>query len=135
MKVRLYLRVIILVALATTAVWAGDGIPKAAWRRPLGLPLEKPGVTRIAGNIDDGFWQGAPVGGFGAGTFSRSYRGDFVRWHIKAGVNKYQSIPLNQFSVYEKAEGSPRSLPSPLVVFAVGRGAGLHRKRCNYRTV
>jgi hypothetical protein len=29
------------------------------------------------GLIDDGYWQGAPVGGMGAGTFSRSYRGDF----------------------------------------------------------
>jgi len=35
-------------------------------------------------NIDDGYWQGAPVGGFGAGTFSRSERGHFERWHIKA---------------------------------------------------
>ena len=54
--------------------------------------------------IDDGFWQGAPVGGLGAGTFSRSYRGDFVRWHLKAGIHKYQSIPANQFSVFMKPE-------------------------------
>src|SRR5271166_2586158 len=105
MKVRLYLRVIILVALATTAVWAGDGIPKAAWRRPLGLPLEKPGVTRIAGNIDDGFWQGAPVGGFGSGTFSRTYRGDFARWHMKAGVHKYAPVYANQFAMFQQVEG------------------------------
>jgi len=56
----------------------------------LGLSLSTPGVTRVAGDIDDGYWQGVPVGGFGAGTFSRSYRGDFARWHIKAGVHKYE---------------------------------------------
>ena len=102
---RLYLRVLIFIAFATTAVWAGDAIPKAAWRRPLGLPLEKPGMTRVTGNIDDGFWQGAPVGGFGSGTFSRTYRGDFARWHIKAGVHKYAPVYANQFAMFQQAEG------------------------------
>src|SRR6201996_4800386 len=88
-----------------TAAWGGDTIPKAAWKRPLGLPLGNPGVTRSAGYIDDGYWQGAPVGGFGAGTFSRSYRGDFSRWHIKAAVHKYEPVYANQFAVYEKTEG------------------------------
>jgi non-lysosomal glucosylceramidase len=87
---------------------ASDLIPKAAWRRPLGQPLstalgKKPEIKNM---IDDGYWQGAPVGGFGAGTLSRSYRGDFVRWHIKAGIHKYQSVPANQFSVFMKPEGA-----------------------------
>ncbi len=86
---------------------ASDVIPQAAWRRPIGQPLstalgKKPEIKVM---IDDGYWQGAPVGGFGAGTFSRSYRGDFVRWHMKAGIHKYQSIPANQFSVFVKPEG------------------------------
>jgi non-lysosomal glucosylceramidase len=72
---------------AASGGWA-DGIPKAAWKRPLGLPLDSPGVTRVHGDIDDGYWQGVPVGGLGAGTFSRSYRGDFSRWHIKAAIHK-----------------------------------------------
>jgi non-lysosomal glucosylceramidase len=55
--------------------------------------------------IDDGYWQGAPVGGFGAGTFSRTYRGDFARWHIKGGVHKYQTLWANQFAMYQQAEG------------------------------
>jgi non-lysosomal glucosylceramidase len=62
-------------------------------------------VNRSSGGIDDGYWQGAPVGGFGAGTFSRSYRGDFARWHIKAGVHKYQPVYANQFALFERAEG------------------------------
>jgi non-lysosomal glucosylceramidase len=104
-NIRLNLTKLTLVLLAATAAWAGDAIPKAAWRRPLGLPLVKPGVTRVPGNIDDGFWQGAPVGGFGSGTFSRTYRGDFARWHIKAGVHKYAPIYANQFAMFQQAEG------------------------------
>jgi non-lysosomal glucosylceramidase len=83
----------------------GDEIPKVAWRRPLGLPLENPGVKRGATDIDDGYWQGAPVGGFGSGTFSRTYRGDFARWHIKAGVHKYETVYANEFAMFQQAEG------------------------------
>ena len=48
-----------------------------------------------------------PSGAFGAGTFSRSYRGNFERWHIKAGVHKYQNVPGNQFAVFVQPEGGP----------------------------
>src|SRR5215475_1722384 len=87
---------------------ANDEIPKVAWKRPIGKPLENPGTKKPAldgGHIDDGFWQGAPVGGFGAGTFSRTFRGDFARWHIEAGVHKYQSVPGNQFAMFQQSEG------------------------------
>src|SRR6201989_2647760 len=88
-------------------IWAGDAIPKASWQRAIGEPLANPGTKKpeIQGMIDDGFWQGAPVGGFGAGTFSRTYRGDFARWHLKAGIHKYETVYANQFAVYEKTEG------------------------------
>ena len=95
------------------AVWSGDEISKAAWHRPIGLPLTNAGTkkpTLDRDHIDDGFWQGAPVGGFGAGTFSRTYRGDFARWHIKAGVHKYQTIYANQFSMFQKTEGESESI-------------------------
>jgi len=87
---------------------AGDDIPKAAWKRSIGAPLDHPGTkkpTLDAGHIDDGYWQGAPVGGFGAGTFSRTYRGDFARWHIEGGVHKYQSVSGNQFAMFQQGEG------------------------------
>lgn len=96
---------------------ADDHIPAAAWKRPLGQPLENAGKKKPAldrGHIDDGYWQGAPVGGFGAGTFSRTYRGDFARWHVKAGVHKYAPLLLNQFSVYEKTEGSSDAIATVL---------------------
>ena len=90
--------------------FAGDSIPKAAWKRGIGVPLENAGGRKPAlaasGMIDDGYWQGAPVGGFGSGTFSRTYRGDFSRWHIKSGVHKYQTVWTNQFAMYQKSEGS-----------------------------
>jgi non-lysosomal glucosylceramidase len=95
---------------------ASDVIPKAAWRRPLGQPLstalgKKPEIKNM---FDDGYWQGAPVGGLGAGTLSRSYRGDFVRWHLKAGIHKYQSVPANQFSVFMKPEGEAKGIAEVL---------------------
>ncbi|MFZ0734065.1 MAG: non-lysosomal glucosylceramidase [Candidatus Sulfotelmatobacter sp.] len=108
MKLRSYISLLTLVCLFSATAWAGDAIPKAAWRRPLGLPLAHPGVTRVKGDIDDGYWQGAPVGGFGAGTFSRSYRGDFARWHIKAGVHKYVPVYSNQFAMFQQTEGAPQ---------------------------
>jgi len=39
-----------------------DDIPKAAWKRPIGQPLENAGTKKPAldgGHIDDGYWQGA----------------------------------------------------------------------------
>lgn len=112
MRIKLWygLAILIVTSVLTSAVWAGDAIPKAAWRRPLGLPLSNPGVTRVHGDIDDGFWQGAPVGGFGSGTFSRTYRGDFARWHIKAGVHKYAPIDGNQFAMFQQVEGDAQGV-------------------------
>lgn len=85
---------------------AEDHIPAVAWRIPIGQPPANPGGRKPElSNIDDGFWQGAPVGGFGAGTFSRAYRGNFERWHVKAGVHKYQNVPANQFAVFVQPQG------------------------------
>src|SRR6266480_4952972 len=106
------------VVITTPYSSAGDLIPIAAWKRLLGQPLENPGGRKpalaSAGMIDDGYWQGAPVGGFGAGTFSRTYRGDFARWHIKNGVHKYQTVYGNQFAMYQKAEGAAEGVAQVL---------------------
>jgi non-lysosomal glucosylceramidase len=101
--------------LLTFAAWGGDTIPQAAWKRPLGQPMNHPGVTRVPGDIDDGYWQGVPVGGFGAGTFSRSYRGDFVRWHIKAGVHKYEPVYANQFAMFQQSDGDVHGIAQVLM--------------------
>lgn len=86
---------------------ADDRIPKAAWTHPIGTAPKDPGGRKpeLTTNIDDGYWQGAPVGGFGAGTFSRTLRGNFERWHVKAGTHKYENVPANQFAVFAQTEG------------------------------
>ena len=102
-----------------------DDIPKAAWRRPLGQPVDHPGTKKLtleATHIDDGFWQGAPVGGFGAGTFSRTYRGDFARWHMQAGIHKYQTVDGNQFAMFQKSEGDAEGVARVLANYHPGNG-------------
>src|SRR5258708_40065194 len=111
MSARLLLCGLILLGLLASVprAFAGDTIPKAAWKRGIGQPLENAGGRKPAlaqsGMIDDGYWQGAPVGGFGSGTFSRTYRGDFARWHIKGRVHKYQTFLTNPFSIDQKLAG------------------------------
>ncbi len=111
----------LLVAWASAA-FAGNEIPKAAWSRPIGLPLESPGIAKNGTDIDDGYWQGAPVGGMGAGTFSRTYRGDFARWHIKAGVHKYEPVYVNQFAMYQKSEGDTQGTAQVLMTGHPNKG-------------
>jgi non-lysosomal glucosylceramidase len=108
-KSRQLCRLALFLCFASLIATADDNIPRAAWRIPIGQPPANAGGRKPeldpSGNIDDGYWQGAPVGGFGAGTFSRSYRGHFERWHVKAGVNKYQDVSANQFAVFVQPEG------------------------------
>ena len=114
--------ILLFVLLTTSLLNASDQIPKVAWRIPIGQPVANPGKPEpiASSNIDDGFWQGAPVGGLGAGTFSRSYRGHFERWHVKAGIHKYEDVPANQFAVFVQAEGEqPRAQ-----VLATGKPGG-----------
>jgi len=80
-------------------------IPDVAWSRGIGEPLENPGVTKVKGNLDEGYWQGVPLGGFGSGSIGRTYRGDFARWHLKVGVHKYFSVPSNGFAAFQQPEG------------------------------
>jgi len=77
-------------------------IPAAAWSRGIGVPYEnagKPRVTEVP-LVDDGPWGGVPLGGFGAGSIGRTYRGDFARWHLDIGSHTFESLPANQFSVF-----------------------------------
>jgi len=112
MNIQVFLRLSLIASLFAFAptFTTADNIPKVAWKRPLGAPLDNPGVRKNNSDIDDGYWQGAPVGGFGAGTFSRTYRGDFARWHVKAGVHKYAPVYANQFAMFQQAEGDPTGI-------------------------
>lgn len=78
-----------------------NSIPDYAWTRAIGDPFTTAGHPKTSyAIIDDGPLQGAPLGGIGAGTFSRTYAGDFARWHLNIGQHEYRSIPANMFSVY-----------------------------------
>src|SRR6266436_724478 len=52
--------------------------------------------------------------GFGAGTFARTYAGNFSRWHLKTGVHKYETLYANQFAMYQQTEGSPEGVAQVL---------------------
>jgi non-lysosomal glucosylceramidase len=97
-----------LLSSAALVAIAQSQIPAAAWRIPIGAAVGNPGGHRpeLGGQIiDDGYWQGAPVGGIGAGTFSRTYRGNFERWHMKVGNHKFENVPANQFAVFAQSDG------------------------------
>ncbi len=82
-------------------------IPQEAWKRKIGESLQSPGVVKVIGpegglpNFDDGYFQGMPLGGFGAGTFSQTFRGDFARWHLEIGKHVYKTIFPCQFGIFE----------------------------------
>ncbi|XP_020106842.1 non-lysosomal glucosylceramidase-like [Ananas comosus] len=44
--------------------------------------------------------QGVPLGGIGAGSIGRSYKGDFQRWQLFPGVCEDKPVQANQFSVF-----------------------------------
>lgn len=109
--------VFLLLTFSALSLHAGDTIPRIAWQRGIGEPLANAGTRKpeLDTMIDDGYWQGAPVGGFGAGTFSRTYRGDFARWHLKSGIHKYETVYANQFAIYERTEGASEGIAQALV--------------------
>lgn len=93
---------LIIAPLWSPHVLAADSpIPDYAWTRGIGEPFPGAGKPKTDYPIiDDGAMQGAPLGGLGAGTFSRTLAGDFARWHLNIGAHEYRSIPANMFSVY-----------------------------------
>ena len=106
----------VLLMLTTLSLWAGDSIPKAAWKRPLGQPLTNPGGRKpnLTDMIDDGYWQGAPVGGFGAGTLSRTYRGDFARWQPGPFILSRQLDTWQNVTDAPSRQGNPQRQKHPL---------------------
>jgi non-lysosomal glucosylceramidase len=86
------------------------GIPPMAWSRPIGLPFEEAGHPyEESTKIDDGAWAGLPLGGLGAGSIGRTWRGDFARWHLDVGSHRFESLPANQFSVFVSQNGQSQA--------------------------
>lgn len=82
-------------------------IPNAAWSRPIGLPCPEASVAADVDHslVDDGPFQGVPLGGLGSGSIGRTFRGDFARWHLDIGRHHYETMWANQFSVYVEQHG------------------------------
>ncbi len=82
-------------------------IPAIGFDMGIGVPPAHPGHAKVEDSrlIDDGYFNGAPVGGFGAGTIGRTYRGDFARYHLKIGVHKYETVASNQFALFTESNG------------------------------
>lgn len=49
--------------------------------------------------------QGVPMGGIGAGTIGRGWRGDFRRWQRRPGIYHHGTVWANQFAVYVQRPG------------------------------
>ncbi|MFX1246919.1 MAG: GH116 family glycosyl hydrolase [Promethearchaeota archaeon] len=78
-----------------------SSIPKVAWSRGIGVPHGHVGKPKTSyWIIDDNEWGGVPLGGMGAGSIGRTYRGDFARWHLDIGHHKFETVYANQFSIY-----------------------------------
>jgi non-lysosomal glucosylceramidase len=91
----------------TRSSLTANDIPAAAWKRPIGLPCPDACVASAVDHplIDDGAFQGLPLGGLGSGAIGRSFRGDFSRWHLDIGTHRYETAWANQFSVYVEQGG------------------------------
>ena len=82
-------------------------IPESAWKRKIGEALPSPGVVKVIGsegglpNFDDGYFQGIPLGGFGGGTISQTFRGDFSCWQLETGKHLYETFYTCQFGMFE----------------------------------
>ena len=68
-----------------------DAPADVAWSHPMGDPPNgtPPPRPRVP-CIDDGPAAGAPLGGMGAGSVGRTYRGDFARWHLRVGAHVHR---------------------------------------------
>jgi non-lysosomal glucosylceramidase len=52
-------------------------------------------------------YQGVPLGGIGAGSIGRGWRGDFRRWQLRPGTIISAPVMADQFSLFVQREGRP----------------------------
>jgi len=77
--------------------------PREAYSERLDKLLKQKRMTlKVKYPMIDTFPHGAPLGGFGAGTFARTPSGDFSTWHLFPGIHIYENIQSCNFAVYQK---------------------------------
>lgn len=52
--------------------------------------------------------QGVPLGGIGAGSITRGWRGDFVRWNVRPGRPQYTTPAESGFGVFTRGDDGVR---------------------------
>lgn len=90
-------------------------LPEAAWtvRADRAWTAARPNHDKP--EVCDPPHAGVPFGGLGAGTVSRSPRGDFVRWHLHAGRHTYRPLPAfaNLLAVHDGDRLVDATVPAP----------------------
>ena len=86
---------------ARTLVRSPQGDPHAA------LPMSIPAVAWSRDISAPGYVDGAPIGGFGAGTITMRYDGGFYTGRLKIGNNDLTVDASSSFHLYQKPEGQP----------------------------
>jgi len=107
-------------------------IPASAYRINLsGLAALKTLKPKADFPMIDSFPNGSPLGGFGAGTFSRSPYGDFNIWHLFPGVHINETLEHCALAVWRKTAKRQSAYPLSLknTVFP---GKKLNAKKCVY---
>ncbi|MDR1453588.1 MAG: hypothetical protein LBJ25_06425 [Candidatus Margulisbacteria bacterium] len=79
----------------------------------------------------DSFPQGAPLGGLGAGTFSRSPYGDFNIWHLFPGVHIEEILDACGLAVFRKTQNKTEAYPLSLRS-KIWTKKKLNPKKCEY---
>jgi non-lysosomal glucosylceramidase len=65
----------------------------------------------ISNSIAMGLDQGVPLGGMGAGSIGRGWRGDFRRWMMRPGKFFYKTVFADQFTLFvQRPEGPAQAL-------------------------
>ncbi len=54
-----------------------------------------------------GAYQGVPLGGIGAGSIGRGWRGDFRRWQVRPGIYQQRVVWADQFALFVQRPGGP----------------------------
>ncbi|MDR1997085.1 MAG: hypothetical protein LBQ83_02010 [Candidatus Margulisbacteria bacterium] len=107
-------------------------IPSSAYTFTLNsLSRLKPLKPGVSFPMIDSFPHGSPLGGFGAGTFSRSPYGDFNIWHLFPGAHIHESLEACGLAVWRKTKNKTAAAPLSLQNKS-WPGQKLKASRCRY---
>jgi len=91
-------------------------LPDAVWTARADEVRDAARPNHDKPEVCDPPYAGVPFGGLGAGTVSRSPRGDFVRWHLHAGRHTYRPLPAfaHLLAVHDGDRLVDATVPAPI---------------------